>query len=309
MSWEKIEIRTLKDVPKEEYYVAGHRTCQGCGPALACKFIAKAAGPRAICITATGCMYVANCSYNTTPWAIPWMHAQLGGIGSAVSGAAAAYKAMMRKGKIKKEEIHVVGLAGDGGAADIGLSAISGALLSGGDHLIITYDNESYANTGIQASSLTPWGAWTTFTPPGKMLRLGNVRVKKDLPKMIAAGHPNVRYVATASTSFPFDLMTKIRKGLAVKGPAFIQIHTPCPKGWKFPPELTVRIGRLAVETGMWTLYEIEDGQFRLTFKPPKRKPVAEYIKLQGRFAHLREPDIRYIQEQVDAACKQLGID
>jgi len=307
VSWEKIEIKTVKDIPEEEYYVAGHRTCQGCGPALAARLVAKALGPKAIVLGATGCMYVANASYNTTPWAIPWMHTQLGAVGSAVVGAAAAYRAMMRKGKIKKEIIHVVGFAGDGGTADIGLGPLSLALSTDQDFVVVLYDNESYANTGVQASSLTPWGAWTTFTPPGKIMRLGNVREKKDLPKMMAAGHPTVPYIATACTSYPFDFMTKLRKAAAIKGPTFVHVLAPCPKGWQFPAEKMVEIGKLAVETGMWLLYEIEGGQFRLTYKPPKRKPVSEYIKIQKRFAHLRDMDIRYIQERVDAICRQLG--
>ncbi|RLE53328.1 MAG: pyruvate ferredoxin oxidoreductase [Candidatus Methanomethylicota archaeon] len=309
MSFDKIEIKTIKDVPEDEYYVRGHRTCAGCGPALAARYLLKAAGGRAICITATGCMYVANSSYNTGPWAIPWMHTQLGGVGSAVTGAAAAYKALMRKGKLKKEIIHVIGFAGDGGTADIGLGPLSGAFTTNYDFLVVLYDNESYANTGVQASSLTPWGAWTTFTPPGKMLRVGNVREKKNLAKMIAAGHPGVPYIATACVSYPMDFMTKVRKALAIRGPTLIHVLCPCPKGWKFPPEKTIEVGKLAVETGTWILYEIEGGQFRLTYKPPKRRPVRDYLALQGRFAHLREPDIRFIQEMVDRACREVGIE
>jgi pyruvate ferredoxin oxidoreductase beta subunit/oxalate oxidoreductase subunit beta len=307
LAFEKIEIRNINDVPDEEAFAKGHRTCQGCGPALALRLISKAAGLRSIAITATGCMYVANTSYYTTPWVIPWMHTQLGGAGAATTGVAAALKALMRKGKLPKEDINVIAFSGDGGTIDIGLSSLSGALIEQQDFLFVLYDNESYANTGIQASGTTSWGAWTTFTPPGKMLRLGHIRTKKDALRLVAMGHPSVPYAATASISYPYDLMTKVRKGLAVKGTAFLHVQTPCPKGWRFPPDMTIDIGRLNVETGLWILAEIEKGAFRLTYKPKVRKPVAEAIRAQGRFAHLRDADIRVIQESVDAACAPLG--
>ncbi len=305
---EKLEIKNVREVPEDEYFLPGHRTCAGCGPALTLRMIAKAAGPDTIYTGATGCMYVANTSYWTTPWAAPWMHTQLGGIGPATEGMAAAVRALRRKGKIEDKPINVIGLAGDGGAADMGLSGISGAMENDEDCLIVAYDNESYANTGIQASSLTPWGAWTTFTPPGKMMRVGNVREKKDLARMIAAGHPNVRYIATATIGYPFDLMTKVRKALAASGPTFLHILSPCPKGWLFDESKTIEISRLAVETGMWINYEIEEGSFRVTQRIRRRKPVREYIKPQGRFAHLREMDIKALQEKVDERAKEFGL-
>ena len=300
------EIKSIKNAPEEEYYTSGHRTCQGCGPALTMKLMAKAAGPGSVAIGATGCMYVANTSYYTTPWAIPWIHTQLGAIGSAVTGTSAAYRALMRKGKMKKEKINVIGIGGDGGAMDIGLSALSGAMSLDYDFLIVLYDNESYANTGIQASSLTPWGAWTTFTPPGKKSRIGNKRWKKDAAKLIAAGHPHA-YIATATLSQPVDFMKKVRKALEYEGPALIHVLAPCPKGWKFEPSKTIEVSRQAIRTGTWMLYEIEGGKFRLTYRPKERKPVENYIRLQGRFSHLTEQDIKYIQERVDAAWRDLA--
>lgn len=288
-------------VPEDEFYASGHRTCQGCGPALACRLVAKAAGGRSIFLGSTGCMYVANTSYYTTPWIAPWMHTQLGAIGSAAVGTAAGLRALMRKGKIPKEKINVVGLGGDGGTMDIGLSSLSGAMTHDQDLLIVLYDNESYANTGIQASSLTPWGANTTFTPPGTIekYRIGNPRHKKNAAQLIAAGHPDVKYVATASVAYPQDLISKVKKALTKGGPTFIHLLAPCPKGWGFPADKTIDIGKLAVETGMWKLYEIADGERRETYEPSEFRPVKDYIRAQNRFAHLTDEDIEKIREEL----------
>lgn len=297
----KKRAEPIVGVPEEEFYASGHRTCQGCGPALACRLVAKASGGRSIVLGSTGCMYVANTSYYSTPWVIPWMHTQLGAIGSAAVGAAAGLRALMRKGKIAKEKINVVGLGGDGGTMDIGLSALSGAMTHDQDILIVLYDNESYANTGIQASSLTPWGANTTFTPPGSLekYRIGNPRHKKNAAQLVAAGHPDVKYVATACIAYPQDLISKVRKALASSGPTFIHLLAPCPKGWGFPPDKTIYIGKLAVETGMWKLYEIVDGEYQETYRPREFRPVKDYIRSQDRFSHLLEKDIERIQEEL----------
>ena len=297
----KIRVEPMAGVPEDEFYASGHRTCQGCGPALACRLVAKAAGGRTIFLGSTGCMYVANTSYYSTPWIAPWMHTQLGAIGSAAVGTAAGLRALMRKGKIPEEKINVVGLGGDGGAMDIGLSSLSGAMTHDQDHLIVLYDNESYANTGVQASSLTPWGANTTFTPPGAIekYRVGNPRQKKNAAQLIAAGHPEVKYVATASIAYPQDLISKVRKALAKGGPTFIHLIAPCPKGWGFPADKTIDIGKLAVETGMWKLYEIVDGKRKESYEPSDLKPVKDYIRAQDRFSHLTNEDIEKIQEEL----------
>jgi pyruvate ferredoxin oxidoreductase beta subunit len=304
MSGKRVEPTV--EVPEDEFYASGHRTCQGCGPALACRLVAKAAGGRTIFLGSTGCMYVANTSYYSTPWIAPWMHTQLGAIGSAAVGTAAGLRALMRKGKIPEEKINVVGLGGDGGAMDIGLSSLSGAMTHDQDLLIVLYDNESYANTGIQASSLTPWGANTTFTPPGTIekYRVGNPRHKKNAAQLIAAGHPDVKYVATASIAYPQDLISKVRKALAKGGPTFIHLLAPCPKGWGFPSDKTIDVGKLAVETGMWRLYEIVDGERSETYEPGELRPVKDYIRAQNRFSHLNDGDIEKIQEELASKSK-----
>ena len=301
-------VKLIRNVPKEEYYVPGHRTCAGCGPALQYKLVAKAAGPNTIFLGPTGCMYVANASYLCTPYAVPWMHTQITNGGAVASGIEAAYKVLLRKGKRTGEFPNIIVMAGDGGTVDIGLQAMSAMMYRGHDILFVCYDNESYANTGIQTSPTTPYGANTTFTPPGKEIPEGKRLFPKDPPQLVIGGHPAVKYVATASIAYPVDLINKVRKALNVVGPTFLHIHAPCPKGWKFDEAKTVELARLAIETGMWNMYEWENGEYRYQFRPKKYKPVKEYMKHQGRFAHLTEAHIAKKQAFVDAKVKAPGI-
>src|SRR6201984_718652 len=196
-------FKGVKKLPLEEYFTSGHRTCQGCESALVMKMMAKAAGPRTVVLGSPGCMYVANTTYYSTSWALPWMHTQLGSSGSAALGASAALKALMRKGKMKNEPLNGVTFCGDGGGADMGVGAIS-ATLTHPDYncLILMYDNESYANTDIQLSGSTPWGANTTFSTPGSVKRIMHRRWKKNMAAMMAAGHPDCKYVATICMSY-----------------------------------------------------------------------------------------------------------
>jgi pyruvate ferredoxin oxidoreductase beta subunit len=301
-------IKTVRQVPYTEYFVSGHRTCQGCESALVMRYIAKAAGPRTIVLGATGCMYVANTSYYTTPWVVPWMHTQLGAAGSAALGAAAGLKALMRKGKIKDEPINVIAFCGDGGGADMGLGAISAALTHADYRfLIILYDNESYANTDIQLSGSTPYGSVTTFSPTGKSRRIMHTRWKKNTPGALVAGHPDAAYIATACAAYGVDFMNKVRKALACGGPAFIHTLDPCPKGWHYDPQLSHELGKLAVETGIWVLWEMEHGKVSLNGTSKQiasgrvqRKPVGEYLSKQGRFAHFKDEDYAYFQRRID---------
>src|SRR5437764_8115052 len=231
---QKLEsFKGVKKVPHEEYYTSGHRTCQGCESAQIMKLMAKAAGPRTIVLGSTGCMYVANTSYYATPWGVPWMHTQLGSSGSAGLGAAAAFRAQMRKGKMKDEPINVIAFCGDGGGADMGLGAIS-ATLTHPDYnlLVLMYDNESYANTDIQISGTSPYGANTSFSFPGKQRRIMHRRWKKNMAGMLAAGHPTCKYVATVCMSYSLHATNSVRKALSIGGPTFLPSLDPCPKGW-----------------------------------------------------------------------------
>ena len=201
------QIRGVHNAPLEEYYTSGHRTCQGCESALTMKLMVKAAGPRTIVLGSTGCMYVANTTYYSTPWVVPWMHTQLGSSGSAATGTAAGLKALMSKGKMKNEAINVISFCGDGGGVDMGLSGISACLTHPEyNHLVLLYDNESYANTDIQVSGSSPWGANSSFSPPGKEHRIMNTRGKKNTAFMLAVGHTKSRYMATGHGSYALDL-------------------------------------------------------------------------------------------------------
>jgi pyruvate ferredoxin oxidoreductase beta subunit len=188
-------------------------------------------------------------------------------------------------------------MAGDGGTTDIGLQALSGALERGHDFLYICFDNEAYMNTGIQRSSSTPYGATTTTSPPGRK-GIGQVTWKKNMPA-IAAAH-DIPYVATACPSYPFDLINKVKKGVAISGPAYLHVLSVCPTGWRCAPDLTIRVGRLAVETGIFPLYEVEKDRYKLSIEVPQLRPVQDYLKLQARFRHLSPGIVAEIQKKVD---------
>lgn len=292
-----------RQITKEEYLAPGHRACIGCGEALAVRLACKALGSNAIIVTATGCVEIISSQFPWTSWRVPWIHTLFENAAAVASGIEAGLKTMKRKGRRTDKTIHVVATAGDGGTSDIGLQALSGALERGHDFLYICWDNEAYMNTGIQRSSATPYGASTTTAPAGKK-SLGQATWKKNMPA-IAAAH-DIPYVATASPSYPFDLMDKVAKGAAIDGPAYVHILSVCPTGWRCSPELTIEIGRLAVQTGIFPLYEIEDGKYKMNVTVPKRKPVQDYLKLQGRFRHLSEDNIKIIQERVDKEYQKL---
>jgi pyruvate/2-oxoacid:ferredoxin oxidoreductase beta subunit len=303
-------IKSVAQAPEQEFYLPGHRTCAGCGPALAYRLIAKASGKNTIFIGPTGCMYVANTSYACGPWAVPWTHAQITNGGAVASGIEVAFKMLIKKGKIKDEFPNIIVMAGDGGAIDIGLQAASSMMYRGHDVLFVMYDNESYANTGIQVSPMTPYGATTMFTPAGPEIPEAKKFFPKDPMALFVGGsHPAVKYGATASVSYPVDLMNKVRKGLAFEGPAFLHVQCPCPKGWTYPAEQTVEMGKLAVETGMWFMYEIENGQKKFNVMPKKLKPVEEYLQTQGRFAHLQPEHVAKMQAWVNERAQAFGLE
>jgi len=294
---EKYSVYVPKLVTRAENFAPGHRACVGCGEALAVRQACKALGRNVIIVSATGCMEVVSSLFPETAWRVPWIHTLFENAAAVASGAEAGLKAMVKKGKRPAKGINVVTLAGDGGTADIGLQALSGALERGHDFLYICFDNEAYMNTGIQRSSATPFGAATTTSPAGKV-SIGQVTWKKNMPA-IAAAH-DIPYVATACPSYPFDLMAKVKKGVAIPGPAYIHILSVCPTGWRCPADLSVKIGRLAVETGIFPLYEIENGSYKLTIDLSELRPVQDYLKLQGRFRHLSEEVIKEIQDRVN---------
>ena len=292
-----------RSVIKEEYFAPGHRACVGCAEALAVRLACKALGQNVIIANATGCMEVVSTPLPWTSWGVPWIHTLFENTAAVASGIETGLKVMKRKGRGPAQDVVVVAMAGDGGTTDIGLQALSGALERGHRFLFICFDNEAYMNTGIQRSSSTPFGASTTTSPAGKE-SIGQVTWKKNMPAIVAAH--DIPYVATACPSYPFDLMDKVAKGAAVNGPAYIHILSVCPTGWRSASGLGIEIGRLAVQTGIFPLYEIENGQYKLSVKVPKLKPVPEYLKLQGRFGHLSEATIAEIQDRVDKEYAEL---
>ena len=298
------------ELPETEPFVPGHRTCAGCGPAIQYRMTSKAAGDNTILVGPTGCMYVANSSYLCTPYNVPWAHTQIGSAGSFTAGVAAAYEAMIRKGKWSGAFPNIICEAGDGSASDIGLASISGALYRDHDCLIICYDNEQYANTGIQASSRTPYGGMTTFSPPGSMVPEGKKLMPKELARMMAAGHPHC-YVATATVGYPIDLMNKVRKGLNHKGAAFLMVYTPCQKGFVYETPRSIDLGRVVVEAGLYPIWEWspEKRAYDYSFRPQVMRPVAEYLKLQGRFGHLHAAHVATLQKFANEQWRMMGVE
>ena len=300
---EKYTVFVPRLITKQESFAPGHRACIGCGEALAVRLACKALGQNVIVVNATGCMEIVASQIPYTSWRLPWIHTLFENTAAVASGIEAGLKAMTRKGKKDAQDINIVAIAGDGGTSDIGLQALSGALERGHNFLYICFDNEAYMNTGIQRSSATPFGASTTTSPAGKV-SIGQFSWKKDMPAIVAAH--DIPYVATASPSYPFDLMEKIKKGVATPGPAYVHVLSVCPIGWRSPSDLSVRIGRLAVETGVFPLYEVENGEYKLNFDFPQLRPVTDYMKLQGRFRHLSPDNITKIQNRVNEKYEEL---
>ncbi|MEE8419446.1 MAG: pyruvate synthase subunit PorB, partial [Dehalococcoidales bacterium] len=286
-----------REVTKEEYFAPGHRACIGCAEALAVRLVAKAAGPNTIMVAATGCMEIVASQLPWTSWRVPWIHTLFENTAAVASGIEAGLKTLKSKGKKEDREINVIATAGDGATSDIGLQALSGALERGHNFTYICWDNEAYMNTGVQRSSATPYGASTTTAPAGKK-SIGQMTWKKNLIAIVAAHE--IPYIATACPSYPFDLMDKVTKAIATDGPAYVHILSVCPLGWRSAPEAGIEIGRMAVQTGVFPIYEIENGKYKMNVNTPRRKPVADYLKMQGRFRHLSEDNIQIIQDRVD---------
>ena len=298
-------IRTIKDLPIEERFAPGHSLCPGCGAAMLAKLVVKIAGKDAIIVNPTGCLEVCTSLYPNSSWKVPWIHNAFENGAITASGVKAAFKALKRKGYTDKDP-YVIVLGGDGGTSDIGFQALSGALERGDEITYICYDNEAYMNTGIQRSSATPFGAWTTTSPFGRV-SFGKKQLKKDLFS-IAIAH-RVKYAATATIGYVNDLIRKIDK--AIKNtPSFIHYLCPCPTGWRFDESLSVEITKVAVQTGLWPLLEYENGQVKLTVPVRKRLPVTKYLFMQGRFKHLKDhPEVvKRIQEYADELAAKYGM-
>lgn len=273
----------LKDLPREEYMLSGNASCPGCPATIGLRTVLKALGKDTIMVIPACCTAVIESWYPFSSFAVPVLNIAFEAAAAAASGIRSALRVM------KKENTNVVVWAGDGGTYDIGLQAMSGAFERETDFIYICYNNQIYSNTGIQRSGATPYGAWTTTTVGGKS------EFPKDMGAIVRAHH--IPYVANACISYPEDLYRKIIKAKSIKGPKYIEILAPCPPGWRFPMDMTIEMGKLAVETGVWALYEYENenmvfnGLSKAIFEGKyRRKPVEEWLKLQGRFSHLFKP-------------------
>ncbi len=292
---------SLKELSKKEVLISsGHRMCAGCGAPTIVKMVLLASDYPVIASNATGCLEVSTCISDYTAWKIPWIHSAFENAAATISGVEAMYRSLKKQGKIDKE-IKFIAFGGDGGTYDIGLQSLSGAMERGHDMLYVCYDNGAYMNTGIQRSSATPYGADTTTCPAGSVIQ-GKPQPRKNLTKIMAAH--DIPYTAQASPSHWMDLVKKVKKALEIKGPKFMNILSPCNRGWRSKTDDAIQLSRLAVETCYWPLYEIENGVTKVTFKPKEKKPLVDFLKPQGRFKHLFAPEnenmLKNFQEMVD---------
>jgi len=274
-------------IPEEELLYSGHTACPGCGAVLALKYVLKGLGPRTMIVIPPSCAGTISAPFPYSSLKIPVLRIPFETTAISASGVRAALDAMGKK------DIHVLAWAGDGGTFDIGLQALSAAAERNDNILYVCYDNEAYMNTGIQRSSSTPEGAWTTTTPSPYL----KDTPKKDIIRIMAAH--NIPYIATASVGYPIDLVKKVVKAKEKVGTKFILVLSPCPTGWRYSPEMTIRIAKLATETGIFPLYEIENGDKYVLPQRRSQKPLKEYFSLQGRFRNLKEEDLLRVEEKV----------
>ncbi len=288
-------------------FTGGHSLCAGCAEPMIVRTVLNAIEEPVVVANATGCLEVATTRYPTTVWNVPWIHSAFENAAATIAGVEAAYKALRKIGKIEKR-IRFVAFAGDGGTYDIGLQSLSGALERGHDFLYVVLNNEAYMNTGVQRSSATPRWASATTSPVGKAIP-GKPQDRKDLTEIAAAHH--VPYVAQASVSHLIDLANKVERAMKYEGPKVINVLSTCPLGWRVPWDKSVEIAKLAVETCYWPLYEVEQGRYRITYKPRKKLPIEEWLKPQGRFRHLFKSEkgkelIAELQTAVDRHWEEL---
>jgi len=288
-----INARTITD--KEFFY--GHKACAGCGGSIVVRLILKVLGERTFTVVPAGCMSAVGFIYPQLCFFNNAIISTFPGTASMLSGIAAGAKALGLK------DFHVVGIAGDGGTADIGIQALSGAIDRRDKVIYVCYDNEAYMNTGIQKSGLTPYGARTTTTPAGKNIK-GTVIGKKNMFEIVAAN--GIDYAATASVGYIQDFLNKVQKAAKVEGTSYIHVLAPCPTGWGTATDSTVEIAKEAVDCGLWYLAEYENGEFKLNKNPKEFTPVEDYLRKQFRFRHLDDDDIQKITDIRDAHWKKM---
>ena len=285
---------------RPERFAPGHRMCAGCGAPITVRNVLRAVKPEdhVVIGNATGCMEVSTYLYPYTSWEDSYIHNAFENASATMSGVEGAMKALKRKGKMDKgEDFKLIVFGGDGGTYDIGFQSLSGAFERGTDYVYVCYDNGAYMNTGIQRSSATPKYADTTTTPVGKKKKAGKLESRKDLAEIMVAH--NSPYVAQTTFFQNFkDLHLKAEKAIYTKGPCFLNVMAPCPRGWRYETSEIMEICRLAVETCFWPLYEVIDGEWHLSYEPKKKLPLEEFLKTQGRFKHLFKKKNAHLLEQ-----------
>ena len=290
----------LSEITKQkELLCGGHRLCAGCGASIAVRQVLHSVPEDAqvVACCPTGCLEVSTTIYPYQAWRTSFIHSAFENAAATISGVETAYRSLKKQGKIKDNYYFVV-FGGDGGTYDIGIQALSGMLERGHRALYVCYNNEAYMNTGIQRSGATQLGQWTTTSPNGEK-SIGKTQNRKDLTA-IAAAH-NIPYVAQAAVHNWRDTMTKARKAFEVDGPSLINILAPCHRGWRFPMEKCIEMSKMATESCIWPLYEIEDGEWHLTHKVRNKKPLREYLEAQGRFSHLFTPENEGVIDQLES--------
>ena len=297
----------LKEIiaTKPSRFTSGHRMCAGCGAPIVARMVMRALKKEdhAVVSCATGCMEVSTFIYPYTAWTDSFIHTAFECAAATESGVEAAYKSLKRQGKIPQDvETKFITFGGDGGTYDIGIQSLSGAMERGHDMTYVCYDNGAYMNTGIQRSSATPQFADTTTSPAGKVLQ-GKMQARKDLTEVMVGHH--LPYVAQTIAVNNFkDLYEKAEKAIYTKGPTFLNVFTPCPRGWGYPTDELMKINKLAIDTCYWPLYEVVDGKYKITYKPGKKLPIEEFLKPQKRFKHMFKPENKWMidafQQEVD---------
>ena len=301
----KLMPRELAKRP--ERLAPGHRLCAGCGASIIVRQMLAAIDDPVVIANATGCLEVGTTIYPYSAWRVPWIHNAFENAAATLSGVEAAYRSLVRQGKKQDENVKFIAFGGDGGTYDIGLQSLSGALERGHQFLYVCYDNGAYMNTGIQRSSATPFGAHTTTSPAGKVIP-GKQQYRKDLAAIMAAH--GIPYVAQAAPSRWRDLMTKTRKAVNCGGPAYMNVLSSCNRGWRHGTDETIEITQLAIDTCYWPLFEVEDGNWQLSYRPKEKLPVERWLERQGRFRHLFRDENRHmiadLQAEVDRRWEKL---
>lgn len=288
-----VNVKELSKLP--EKFESGHRLCPGCGLGMITRQVLMAVQQPLVVGCATGCLEVSTTIYPYTSWKVPWIHNAFENVAATMSGTETAFRALKKKGKETKD-IKFLAIGGDGGTYDIGLQSLSGMLERGHDIVYVCVDNEAYQNTGIQRSSSTPFAAWTNTSPIGKVKK-GKEQYKKDLTAVVAGHH--IPYVAQASPHNWNDLIKKAQKAFEIKGPAFMNVISPCVPGWGYSAEKTQLMAQLAVDTCFWPLFEIIEDQWVLNYDPKDKKvPVSEWMKHQNRFRHILKPENKHLLDE-----------